>query len=337
MERKSNFFKDVWTSIKDFEKYEEFAADKLTRAITYILIITIIFTAIISLAYTYKFFKITQDIKDYIGENVEEISYKDGNLNVSAEEGKIVIENEESIIPIIIVDTSEEANKEEYMEKIKMYETGMLLLKDKAIVSNKLLSENEEIYYSNILDTELENKAELLELLEPSKLTNYYTMFYATMFIYMFFVYFASNIVDAVVLGVLGYLFARIMRLRLRYRATFNIGIHSLTLPIILNLVYIIVNTITGFNIEYFQWMYTSISYIYVVVAILMIKTEIINQKIQLMKLEKIQEKATNEEKEKEEEKDESKEKEKQKKKEEKEDKKEEKEPKGEQPEGSNA
>lgn len=64
---------------------------------------------------------------------------------------------------------------------------------------------------------------------------------------------------------------------------------HSLTLPLILNLIYIIVNTYTGFEVRYFQWMYTSISYIYVVVAILMIKTEIINQKIQLIKLREIQ------------------------------------------------
>ncbi len=79
------------------------------------------------------------------------------------------------------------------------------------------------------------------------------------------------------------------MKIRLRYKATFNIGVHALTLPLLLNLIYIIVNLFTGFEIRHFQWMYTSISYIYVVVAILMIKTEIINQKIQLIKLREIQ------------------------------------------------
>ena len=42
--------------------------------------------------------------------------------------------------------------------------------------------------------------------------------------------------------------------------------------------------------------MYTTISYIYVAVAILMIKTEIINQRIQLIRLQKIQEKVAKEE-----------------------------------------
>jgi len=79
------------------------------------------------------------------------------------------------------------------------------------------------------------------------------------------------------------------MKLRLRYKATFSLGAHAITLPVILNLIYVIINTYTGFTINNFQWMYTSISYIYVVVAILMIKTEIINQRIQLIKLQEIQ------------------------------------------------
>ena len=32
MEKKRNFFQKIWTSIRDFEKYEEFAADKENKA-----------------------------------------------------------------------------------------------------------------------------------------------------------------------------------------------------------------------------------------------------------------------------------------------------------------
>jgi len=106
----------------------------------------------------------------------------------------------------------------------------------------------------------------------------------------LFIVYLSSNAVDSIVLGALGFVFARIVRLKLKFKATFNIGVHALTLPIILNLIYIIVNTYSGFTVTYFGWMYTTISYIYVAVAILMIKAEIINQKIELTKINKIQE-----------------------------------------------
>lgn len=218
--KEKNFFKKVWTSIKDFEGYEEFAAEKVTKAIKYIVILTLILTLIISIAYTIKFYQERDNVKKYISENIENITFKDGKIEVIAD--------------------------------------GVLTIED-------------------------ENDAYLVSI------------FGATIFIYLLIVYLASNLVDAIVLGALGYLFSRIMRLRLRFKATFNIGAYALTLPILLNIIYIIVNTFTGFTINYFQWMYTTISYIYVVAAILMIKTEIINQRIQLIKLQQIQEQAAKE------------------------------------------
>ncbi len=331
MEKKKGFFKKAWTSIRDFEKYEEFAADKVTSAVSYILILTLIFTLIISIAYTYKFHTMLSDVENYISENIEEIKIENGNLTISANEEPIIIENEEEIFPIIIIDTSEEADVASYEEKIDLYGMGILILRDKIIVSSDFLTQVESINYSDIFTEDIENKEELLNLISGNNRTELYTLLIATIFIYLFIVYITSNLVDAIVLGVLGYLFARIVRLRLKYKATFNIGIHSLTLPIVLNLIYIIVNTFTNFTITYFQWMYTTISYIYVAVAILMIKTEIINQKIQLIRLEKIQEKVAEEEQV--EEKPEKEEKDKKERNEE--DKKEKDE--GEQPEGSNA
>lgn len=72
-EEKRNFFKDIWTSIRDFEKYEEFAADKISKAIKYLVLLTLIFTLIISLNYTYKFYLTITDVKQYISENIEDI------------------------------------------------------------------------------------------------------------------------------------------------------------------------------------------------------------------------------------------------------------------------
>lgn len=74
--KEKNFFKKVWTSIKDFEGYEEFAAEKLWKAIKYILILSLIFTIVIAFAYTYKFYLAVENIKGYIEENVEEINLK---------------------------------------------------------------------------------------------------------------------------------------------------------------------------------------------------------------------------------------------------------------------
>ena len=217
-----------------------------------------------------------------------------GRLEVISD-SPIIIENEKNVIPLIIVDTSSDANIEELTKKLNTYENGLLILSDKIIVSSSLLKENRSIDLSDVPSGDVDNKQELLDNLNESNLMYIYVLIFETLFIYLFIVYVASNFVDAFVLGALGYIFARIVRLKLRFRATFNIGIHALTFPIILNLIYIVIDTLIGFNITYFQWMYTSISYIYVAVAILMIKAEIINQKIQLIKLQEIQKQAKEE------------------------------------------
>lgn len=157
--------------------------------------------------------------------------------------------------------------------------------------SSALGSEN-TMPYSSFLSTNIDSKEDLLNMFSTSNLVSIYIFMFIAIFIYLLIAYFISNMIDAVILGVIGYLFARIVKLKLRYKATFNIGIYALTLPIALNLIYIIVNTFTSFEIKHFQWMYTTISYIYVAVAILMIKTEIINQRIQLIRLRQIQEQA---------------------------------------------
>ena len=118
-----------------------------------------------------------------------------------------------------------------------------------------------------------------------------YPMFFIIIFLSILSVYFFSTIINALMLGVLGFIVARIVGIRLKYKSAFNIGVHALTLPIILQIIYLIVNLLYGFEIKYFQWMYTTISYIYVVVAILMIKTQFINQQRELIKLQLEQEK----------------------------------------------
>ncbi len=72
-----NFLKKVWTSIRDFEGYEEFAAGKVSKAIKYMIVLTIIFSAFIAVNFTYKFYTVTKEVQNYIQDNIEEISLKE--------------------------------------------------------------------------------------------------------------------------------------------------------------------------------------------------------------------------------------------------------------------
>lgn len=75
--KEKSFLKKIWTSIRDFEGYEEFAAGKVTKAIKYLFLLTLIFSLLISITYTYKFNEAIQGVRGYVEENIEEIKLQE--------------------------------------------------------------------------------------------------------------------------------------------------------------------------------------------------------------------------------------------------------------------
>lgn len=207
--------------------------------------------------------------------------------------------NDEEALQIIIINTNEETDLEsEYKDKINKYENGIILLSNKVIYKNSMLSQNIEYSYENILNSyniqEFE-KQDVLNFISSINGIGLYSGFVLFVAMYMFIIYFISTLIDAFMLAILGFILARIIGVKIKFKATFNMGIYALTLPIILNLIYLVINSFTGFTIRYFQWMYTTISYIYVIVAILIIKTDLINRQMELMKIVEEQEKVKKE------------------------------------------
>ena len=102
-------------------------------------------------------------------------------------------------------------------------------------------------------------------------------------FIYIF------NIVnvtfDILLLTLLGHVTTFFMKFRIRFAGMVKIVIHSLTLPIILNLVCIIIELFTSFKIKYFEVMYIGVAYIYIIAALSMIRVEIIKNKQELLSI----------------------------------------------------
>ena len=95
--------------------------------------------------------------------------------------------------------------------------------------------------------------------------------------------------------------------MKIKYSASFSMSVHALTLSIILNMVYIIINGFTGWTVKYFQFMYTAISYIYIVTAILMIKTDYMKRQAEVEEIKSVQEQVKEKIKQKEQEKEDEK------------------------------
>lgn len=299
MKEKISFWKKLTISIKDFEKYPELAASDLKTTIIYIIKLIAIFTAVVAIIFMYDISKQVKKFRNYIENEISEISYEDGILQISNNE-PIIIENEESLFNKVIIDTSEvEKQKEnEYVEKMEESTNAILVLKDKIMlkagVSNGIVSYSfSEI--SQMYGIESFDKSYILEQFSGNNIINLYTIIFMVAYFYLFIIYFVNMLSNILLLAAIGYFIAVLLRVRLRYSAMCNMAAYSLTLPIILNIIYILLNKFTGLYIKYFDIMYIAISYIYIIAAILLIKTDVIRKGRELAKIIEEQEKVRQE------------------------------------------
>lgn len=282
----SSFFKKLKYSIFNFEKYPEMAACPLSKVIKYLLQIIAIFTLVVTLLFMYNISKNFNNGIEYFKSEIPDLKIEDNQLYVESE-NKITIEDN-NIFDLIIINTNDISADEieSYKLDIEKYDTGIIFLKDKLILNmgtgniEYLYKEIAQMY--NIGDM---TKQDILNYFTGSNLVMIFIAIFAMSFLWLFISYLTSTFLDIIILGLLGYLTAILIRLRLKFVAMIKIAVHALTLPLILNLCYIIIQTLFGYQIKYFEIMYIGISYIYIITAILMIKSDLIKRGQELSKI----------------------------------------------------
>ena len=278
------FFKKIWLSITKFERYPEMATEGVGKAISYLLKLMLIFAIIISSCVIYNFHtNLQQGIKN-LDENVSEINYKDGTLEIKPINEEIM--NIETEIGTLIVDTNTKNDEtiREYEKSIKKNDLGVIWLSNKVILYANGVEE--AYYYGDILEgleiTEF-NKTDLINCFTNNN--TLYISYFVVMLIAIFIAYFITTLLDVLVLSVFGLLTSYMAGIKIRYRAIFNMSVYALTISIILKLVYVLVGMFTDFTIKYFDFMYTAIGYICLVASIFMIKSDVIKQQMELIKI----------------------------------------------------
>ncbi len=299
MEEKNeiSFLKKIKISIFGLENYEKLAIQTIGSVIGYIAKLMLIFVLILSIALTYKFSETIGNVKGYIESEISQINFENGTLTVTGKNettDAIIAADEENLEHKIIIDTNEitEEQINNYRNEIQGYNTGIIILKDGAIINESGLSLS--IPFSSIADryniVKLD-KQNILDMLSGNNASMLYAGFFVIMYIYLFIIYFSTVLVDALLYSLIGYIAGMFSRLRLKYSAIYKISIHALTLPIILNLIYMLINIFTGFTIKYFDIMYLAITCIYIITAILMIKADMIKKQLELSRIISEQEK----------------------------------------------
>ena len=318
-EVKISFWKKLKISIFGLEDYQKLAVQKTKSTILYITIIMLIFAFFLTLTITYKFRNNINTVKEYISNNIEVFQFEDGKLHITEKENIDKLFDGQ-----VIIDTSEDISNEQiskYEEKIKDYYNGIIILQDKVIIKTNMTTMLTTISLTDIanqLNLVKVDKQDIINVLSGSNTYVIYVAFFVVMFIYLFIIYMSTVLLDAVIYSIIGHITGMISNLRMKYKSIYNIAVYSLTLPIILNLIYAIINTLTGYTIKYFPIMYMAITCIYIITAILMIKSDLIKKQIELSKIIQEQEKVRQEMEEKERQKREEEEKERVRKKDEK-------------------
>lgn len=291
---KKGFFSKVWDSVTKIEKYPDMAAEGLGRALIYICKIVAILAIVLCFGMMYQTYQMIQEGMHYLQNEFPEFSYKEGILNVSSEE-KITISEDDSYVGETIIDTNTEDEQiiNQYMNEIEKSGSGMIVLKDKVILKNGAVSGTINYNYNELLGqmgiTEF-TKQTVIDYANSSKVISLYASVFITIFIYSFIMYLVTTLSNAVFLAIFGYLTTWLARIKMRFVAVFNMSIYALTLSVLLNMLYIAVNIVIDFNIEYFQVMYVSVAAIYLVAAIFLLKTEFIKRQMELMKIAEAQE-----------------------------------------------
>ena len=303
-QKKIGFFRRIKKAIINFDEYKTFAEEKLWTTIKYILKLAVIFTLIVSFFLSYKLDKEINNVLKIYKEECPNFRFEN-NLLVIDDEKKQFIKGDEAGYFGVIID-SEKENLEQ-IEQTSNYQILFVALKDKIVIKNYDGVENSITYkqLSTQYDIQRISKEEILNVITSNEFSQIFIEFVAISIVYLYLAYLIQFLLDILLLSVVGYLLSKIIGVKFKYKSIFNMSAYSLTLSVLLYMIYLSVNILTGFTIKYFEIAYNAIAYIYIITAMLMIKSDLIKQQIEVGKIveeqKKIREEKVQKEKEKEE------------------------------------
>jgi len=164
----------------------------------------------------------------------------------------------------------------------------MIVLKNRVILKNSAvagtISYNYEEMFGKMGITEF-TKQDVINYINSTKIFALYIAILIIIFIYSFIMYLLTTISNIVFLSIFGYFTTLLVKIKMRYVAIFNMSVYAFTLSIILNMLYVAINIVFKFNIEYFQIMYMAVAAIYLVAAIFLLKADVLKKQGELIKI----------------------------------------------------
>lgn len=269
---KIGFWRRIKKAILNFDEYEKFITENISKAFGYFFKLITIFSLVITIALVYKMNTETEKVVNTVEKEFPDFSIINNELQMETEEN---FEHyfEDLGFNVIIGKNINETND---------YKNCLLLLKNKIVL--KYDGYSQEITYEN---AEMNNfsKQSIIDKYESKDKKVLYSTVSMIMFFSSFGVYTIVFLIDIITLTIMGLIINIIIRTTFKFKQIFKISVYAMTLPIILYLAYIVANMIWGTTIRYFEIGYNAISYIYLITVLLMMKSDIIKNTQELQKV----------------------------------------------------
>lgn len=285
-ENRTNFFKQIYDSINKLEKYPEMASNGFKVALLYLLKLTIFLAIIISLLTIYQFKQSADELSKYLSEKVPDFSYSNNMMKLENNENAFIDEN--SKFGEVIIDTNTEDKNliQDYENKIIDNGSGIIILKNKMIIKEEgiktLINVDHKDFFEQVKITEFV-KQDIIDFINSNAIYGLMFLMFFVLFVYSLIGTFINTLVNVIAISLFGYLASMIMKMKLKYVGIFNMAVYSVTLSVLLEIFYMIINTFTKFSIQYFDVMYILVAAIYMFAAIFILKSDTIkkNQEVQ--------------------------------------------------------
>ena len=289
--KKMNFFKRLKTAIFNLDEYSSFIDEKFSVSVKYILIIIAIMSVVLSIITTVS---VSNKIKKgitYFENEFPDFFFDEYSLVLNE-----YVEGYDKEYDVkIIADATKDLSNEkinEYIRKTKDSRNAFIVLNDKIIY--RAFDMQTEYTYK-----ELNSFLGLEDLTKQGIIDEYkevggVSTIMGVGIIFTTFVLFIENLIEIVVYSLLvafvGIIIGRLCGVAMKYPVAITLAIYSLTVPIICRFIYTIVYEFTGFEIKNFDTMYLIIAYVYIIAAILIIKTDLMKQSQDLMRIKSVEE-----------------------------------------------
>lgn len=289
--KKINFFQRLKIAIFNLDEYGIFIEEKVSVAIKYMFIIVVFASIILSVLMTAEYSKELEKGFNYFQNEFPDFKFEGTKLKLDS----YVEGYDEEYNVRIIADTTEDLEQDkinEYLKQAKDYSIMLLVLNDKIIYKSYDI-QNEYTYES------LDNAFEIKDMSKINILEQYNQMggnraVIVTGGIISCLLLIFENVLQLItyvlIVAFVGIIVGRICGIAMRYSVAINLAIYSLTVPVICELIYAIILNLTGFEIKYFEAMYLMIAYVYMIAAILIIKTDLNKQAQDLMRIKSVEE-----------------------------------------------